>query len=210
MNSVTASELAKLLEKSPGRISQMVSAGQLDGCFTGQGRARRFDVAKVKAALGQRLDPGQLLGNGASTKAALDAMDDLPPELPLTEQRSKPSGATRLKDDDPDGYNLARTAKATEEARKLRRQNAEAEGLYVLASEVELEVKRLISQEIAEFEQVMRVGARSIADEFGVDFKTARKILIDTWRAHRAKRSGALAEAATSVKLNETEKEQDI
>lgn len=209
MTTVTASELAKKLNKSKGRISQMVSNGQLAGCYKGEGRHRRFDLEKCRAALGQRLDPGQMLGNGAGTREALQSLaDQQDGELPLGQSETG-SGARRLTEEDPDGYSLARTQKAVEEARKLRRQNAEAEGLYVLASEVELEVKKLIGQEIAEFEQVMRVAARAVADEFGADFKSVKKIMVDTWRAHRDKRSRKLADDARAADMSEDEKAQD-
>lgn len=213
MPSLTSSQLAKQLGKSPGRISQMVAAGQLDGCYQGDGRARRFDPQKVAAALGQRLDPGQLMGNGAGTASALAQMKAASPEanieLPLAQAQSKPRGE-RLPDDDQDGYTLARTEKAIAEARKLKRQNAEAEGQYVLASEAQLEIKRLIGQEVAEFEQLLRVAARAVADELNVDFKATRKILLDKWRDHRDRRSRQLTEEATAPELSETEKAEDI
>ena len=70
MELLTATQLAKKLDVTRGRISQYVSAGKLDGCFSGSGRQRRFDLDKVKAALQHRLDPGQMMGNGAVTKKA--------------------------------------------------------------------------------------------------------------------------------------------
>ena len=57
---MNATQLATELGITKGRVSQYVSEGKLDGCFTGDGRARRFDVGKVRAALDQRLDPGQM------------------------------------------------------------------------------------------------------------------------------------------------------
>lgn len=213
MQPVTATQLAKEIGVTKGRVSQMVSSGQLDGCFSGEGRARRFDVAKVANVLGQRLDQGQMLGNGASTQDALTKIrleqKQQLAELPLGSEL-RGTGATKVSDDDQDGYQMARTEKAIQEARKLRRMNAEAEGLYVLVSEVELQVKQMMAQEIAEFEQVMRVGARAVADEFGADFKSVRKILLDTWREHRGRRSKQLAEAGQAVELSKTEKEEDI
>ena len=68
---MNTTQLANELGISKGRVSQWVSEGKLDGCYTGDGRARRFDVEKVRAALQHRLDPGQLLGNGADTRRRL-------------------------------------------------------------------------------------------------------------------------------------------
>lgn len=206
---ITASQLAQELGVSGARVSQYVSEGKLDGCFVGQGRQRRFDLAKCADALGKRLDPGQMMGNGAHTRAALReiAADD---PRPAKTRRSTGAGAEELTPNDPDRYELARTQKAEEEARKLRRQNAEAEGLYVLASEAAQQASRLIAQEVSEFETVLRDGSRKIADKLGVDFKTARQLLVETWREHRAKRSEALAQQASAARLTDEERDQDI
>ncbi len=206
---LTTTELARELNLSKGRISQYVSSGVLDGCFEGSGRQRRFDLHKVARALGRKLDPGQMMGNGASTQEVLQGLDRAGTAAPKA--RGHAGGATELGEDDDDRYQLARTLKAEEEARRLRRQNAEAEGNFVLASEVRLQVQKQIGQEIAEFESVMREAARRLADECpGVDFKQARAVLVDCWRAHRARRSAAVRQTADAGKLTETEKNEDI
>lgn len=202
---LTGSELARKLGVSKGRISQYVSSGKLDGCFEGEGRQRRFDLERCAAALGKRLDQGQMMGNGASTRAALEKIgaDRVGPRKEL------PAGATKLPEGDDGRYQLARTLKAEEEARRLRRQNAEDEGAFVLASEVRLQVQRQIGQEVAEFESVMRDAARTIADEFGVDFKSVKAVLIGAWRAHRKHRAEKIA-GADRADLNPAEAAADI
>lgn len=206
MASVNATELAAKLDVSRARISQYVTEGKLEGCYQGDGRNRRFDLGKVAEALGRRLDQGQRLGNGADTQRALSSLDDEASVKRLTGG----SGAQGLPAEDDDRYKLARTLKAEEEARRLRRQNAQDDGLYVLADAVALQVRRQIGQEVAEFESVMRDAARRAADELGVDFKTVRAILTECWRAHRAKRSEALQAVAASAKMTANETEQDI
>lgn len=209
---INSTQLANQLGVSKARVSQYVSEGKLAGCFTGDGRSRRFDLAKCADALGKRLDPGQLMGNGAATKAALTKIQtDEPNAIPLKEhRRSGGNGAESIPGSDPDRYELARIQKAEEEARKLRRQNAEAEGHYVLASEAAQITTRMIAQEIAEFETVLRDGARVIADKLGVDFKTARQHLVETWRTHRAGRAEALTVQADAAELTEAEAEENI
>lgn len=207
MNSYTATQLASELNLTKGRISQFVSAGKLDGCFVGVGRARRFDLAKVAEALGRTLDQGQMMGNGSTTQEKIDEISAVDKPKP---DRKKGAGATKLTDADTDRYKLARTLKAEEEARSMRRKNLQEEGNYVLASEVALQTGRLMAQEIAEFEGVLRDGARRIADELGVDFKTARSILIDLWRAHRKKREEKLSATSSVAKLSAEEKQENI
>jgi hypothetical protein len=195
---MNSTQLAQELGISKGRVSQYVAQGKLDGCFSGEGRARRFDLDKVRAALQHRLDPGQMLGNGAETKRRLQE-----PE-PATPREGE------LRRGDPDRYELARIQKVEEEARKLRRQNLEAEGTLVLADRAAQATARALAQEVAEFEGVMRRAARAIADQLGVDFKEARKILIDTWREHRRARSEVLAQQAASAGLDPEEREADF
>lgn len=205
MTTLTTTQLAAQLGLSKGRISQYVSSGRLDGCYRGDGRARRFDLDKVSAALRGDLDPGQMMGNGAKTKAALKEIG-AGSKAPAQSQRRD----GELSPKDPDRYELARIQKVEEEARRLRRLNAEADGLYVLASEVESDVAKQIGREIAEFENVLKESARIVADTLGVDFKSVRKILIDEFRAHRKNRSAVLSEAVDDREFTDAEKEADI
>lgn len=205
---LSATDLAGELGVSKARVSQYVSEGKLDGCFSGEGRDRRFDLGKVAARLNRTLHPGQLLGNGAGTKQALRQIsaatdEDAPPRRP-----ARDGGV--LPDADPDRYELARIQKVEEEARRLRRMNAEAEGAYVLAAQAQLETTRLVAQEIAEFETVLREGARKIADELHVDFKAARQILMRSWREHRSARTAALQGQAAEATMSDAEKAEDI
>lgn len=204
---MNANELAAALNLSKSRISQLVSAGTLDGAWTGKGRRRVFDPHKAAALLDRKLDAGQQLGNGAAAEAA---RRDL-----LSGDRSEPAAkapkeSAQLPPEDDDRYKLARTLKAEEEARRLRRQNLEDEGRYVLADSAARETRRLMAAEIAGFEGVIRDAARAVADELGVGFKEVRAILRASWRAHRATRSAALAHEAEGAAIAEPERAEDI
>ena len=207
---LSSSELAKTLGVSPGRVSQYVAAGSLEGCFSGSGRARRFDLDKVAVALGKKLDAGQMMGNGAQTRAVLKVLAAGGPVPDVASPKKLGGGATELDPKDDDRYEMARTQKAEEDVRRLRRINAEAEGRYVLASEVTQTVARLIGQEIAEVETVLRDGARKVADQLGVDFKTVRQILTAAWRDHRGSRVTQLEMQAAQAVLSETEAADNV
>ena len=206
MADLNATQLANKLDLSKARISQYVSEGKLAGCYTGDGRARRFDLEKVAAALGKRLDLGQMTGNGLATRRALRdlAEDDV---APPTQSRQRDGELDR---EDPDRLELATIVIKEEEARKRRRDNAKEEGLWVLAEEVERHTARALSKEIGQFETVIRDGARAVADALGVDYRETRKILMDSWRNHRARRSSTLAEQATAARMSETEKTEQV
>jgi transcriptional regulator with XRE-family HTH domain len=210
MTSVTASQLASTLGLSKGRISQLVSGGQLDGCYQGTGRQRRFDLAAAAKALNKKLDAGQMMGNGAATRGRLrdlERIGEVPDAVPEPENLNE-SGLLPQKD--LDRYELARTLKAEEEARKLRRQNAVEDGQYVLASQVEHLVAQKIAKEVSEFETVLRDAARKVADRLGVENREVRQILIEFWRAHRAVRADHAQQQAENVGMSQTERDQDI
>ncbi|WP_299558698.1 hypothetical protein [uncultured Sulfitobacter sp.] len=154
--------------------------------------------------MGKRLDQGQMMGNGAKTASILTT----PEAGPVNKSRS--SGATKLSDGDDDAYHMARTQKAQEEARALRRRNAMDEGTFVLASETNLVTQQLLAKEIAQFENVLRQAARKVADDLGVDFKEVRALLIATWREHRGKRAQLLTEQGEVIEMSDAEKEADI
>lgn len=209
---LNATQLAERLGVTKGRVSQYVSAGQLNGCYEGDGRDRRFDLDKCLAALRRGLDPAQMLGNGAQTRRTIAGLqheggEDRSP-APAVDRSSRRDG--RLPDGDADRYELARAAKAEEDLRAMRLRNGRDEGLYVLASEVERATVKMLSQELSEMESVLREGARGVADKLGVDFRTVRQILTDVWREHRAKRSAALGASAASSDMTAAEQDADI
>lgn len=205
MTGLNTTELAARLAVSKARISQYVSEGKLDGCFLGEGRGRRFDLDKVANALGRKLHPGQMLGNGAATR---DMLRDLAPADGAISPRPRPDGV--LPASDADRYEMARTLKAEEEARRLRRQNMAEEGSWVLAEEVQRHTARAMSQEIAQFETVIRDAARGVADAFGVDFRSVRKVMMDEWRRYRAARADAVGLEAQSMAMTAAEHEDDV
>lgn len=198
MTSLTATEIADRFQVSRARVSQWVSEGKLDGCFTGEGRARRFDPDAVADRLQRALDPGQMLGNGASTRRAIRA--EAAGTKTATGRTDGPLAAA-----DPDRYELARIQNAEEDARRKRRDNERDEGRWVLAAEVQRTTARMIGQEVAQFETVLREGARAVADRFGIDYREARAVLMDIWREHRVQRVAALTDATSSATMTAEE-----
>lgn len=220
MQTVTATQLALHLGLSKARVSQYVAEGKLDGCFAGEGRARRFDLSAVAQKLNRTLDAGQMLGNGAETKRSLRTImlgaaegesGTLARPMPAPrEQLGRGRDEGELPETDPDRYEMARTLKVEQEARRLLKQNELEEGTLVLASEAARQTAKLLGQEIAEFEQFLRESARRQADEMGIDYKAARQVLMQSWRAYRAIRAAKLGEDAAAATLTAEEAEADI
>lgn len=203
MTGLNTTELAARLSVSKARISQYVSEGKLNGCFTGDGRSRRFDLAKVADALGKRLDLGQMTGNGLGTRRAIrDIEDGVAPIAP----RDGPELSYR----DPDRLELATIQIKEEEARRRRRDNERDEGRWVLAAEVQRQSSRAVAREIAQFETVIRDAARAVADNFGVDFREVRKLMMDQWRQHRGQRRDDLRREADAARVTDAEAQANI
>lgn len=219
---LSSSELARKLGLSKGRVSQLVAGGQLAGCYSGDGRARRFDLDKASAALNRKLDPGQMMGNGAGTRRVLrslqqqdgakeiaaDPGDPIAAAAAPAEAGPVEGGALGLRD--LARYELARMAKAEEDLRTARLKNGREEGQYVLAAEVERQVSQALAKEIGAVEAYQREVARVLADKMGVDFKLVRAILIEEWRAHRNGRVVVLQADAEVAELTEAERIEDI
>lgn len=205
MREISGVELAEMLGITKGRVSQLVSEGKLDGCYRGDGRSRRYDPVACAKALGRRIDIGQQLGNGARTqKAAADILRGESADEPAP-QALAPQPFGPLAE-----YERARTEKAQEEARRLKRMNAEAEGAFVLAEEVARQVRRQVGQEVAEVTTFIRDVARQVADRYHLDFKEVRQVMLDQWRTHRGARADAAEERSAAAQLTAAESGADI
>ena len=80
----------------------------------------------------------------------------------------------------------------------------------VLVSEVQHQIGRLMSQEIAEFEAVMREASIVLSDTYGIEARAIRQVLVDEWRKHRAARRDALQDVAQDGQLTDAERAADI
>lgn len=209
MTGLRAVELARHLCLSKGRISQLVGEGRLNGCFSGDGMHRRFDLYKVAEALQVKLDPGQMLGNGADTKKAIRSVlqGDAAPVQPSLDVRPK---GEALSNDDPDQYKLLREAHAAEDLRTKRRNNARDEGLWILASEVDRNVSRLMAQNLAEIETFVKDVSVLVAGRMGIDQRQVRQIILEAWRGFRTERAKSLAAAADDAGLSDIEQAKQI
>lgn len=83
---VSKGEFAALLGVTPGRVSQYISGGKLDGdALVGEGRSARIRVDVAREQLRRRLDIGQRLGNGIGTRLDAPAEAGIPASPPTTQ-----------------------------------------------------------------------------------------------------------------------------
>lgn len=66
---VSKADYARLKSVSAARVSQWISAGQIErSALVGEGRGAKIDVALADEQLRRKLDIGQRVGNGLSTR----------------------------------------------------------------------------------------------------------------------------------------------
>lgn len=206
LRTASTTELATEFNVTKGRVSQWVAEGKLNGCYEGDGRDRRFDVAKCAAALGMNRDLGQSIGNGMDVTrriAAINAAGE-PGEIDLGELEENPP------DDEPQAWvDLAAKARVIterERAREALRKSAAAAGRFVLKSEVAAAVSGQISRLIGEIERTFfREVAAALADELGIETAQAKAILQRTWREHRATAASNAMDEAEAAGPSEAE-----
>jgi excisionase family DNA binding protein len=203
MTELNTTELAVRLGVSKGRVSQWVSEGKLRGCFTGDGRNRRFNLEAVGVALGKTIDIAQGLGNGRKTLQAISAEEIAADEL-TGDELDGLTNAQKAR------YDAARTMLVEERARAARYDNSQREGTLLLAAEVERQVIAQIGQEMAAFESYIRAAAKVVADANNLSPRAVRQQLLQVWRQHRGERATGAEARAAKAKATTAEKAADF
>ena len=185
LNTVTKGEFARLVNLSPGRVSQMISEGKLTDCLVGEGRDARIDAGKAIEKLKLRRDPGQALGNGAkATLAPLSAAPSAPPtesdDISLKLQRAK-------------------LQEAEFRNRKLREEERAREGYYVRAEDVQAETAKLATRLLQLFEGGLTDVATEISSAFKVPQRDVLHLLKKRFRDVRTNVSAELAAEAAAL-----------
>lgn len=194
---VKAAALARALNISRQRVSQLVAEGKLEGSYSGSGRDRRFDPVIAAKLLDIRLDAGQVMGNGAAAAGTRRELLMSGGNRETVTRRPVASAVhPDAEDDDAARYQRARAEQAEIDTLLKRRRLAEEEGRWVRVSEVERATRTALAGELAQIEAMLRDAARRLADEMGVDYRAAKAVLVAEWRRHRAARRDDLAAQA--------------
>lgn len=191
---MTASELARALGYTKGRISQLVSDGRLKGAFVGVGRERRFDLDKAAALLNIRLDHSQQTGNGIRQMELRARLGDAPEPI---QSAQGDSDAQRLA--------RARADAAEVAARQKRREEQMSTGRYVLAEAAARATQAAVAETIAAAERLLVDEAKRLAVAHGENPREAAADMRSRWRAHRAAQAQAFAALADEAAADAAE-----
>jgi hypothetical protein len=185
LNTVTKGEFARLVNLSPGRVSQMISEGKLTDCLVGEGRDARIDAGKAIEKLKLRRDPGQALGNGAKATLAAPA--------------AVPSAQPTESDDISLKLQRAKLQEAEFRNRKLREEERAREGYYVRAEDVQAETAKLATRLLQLFEGGLTDVATEISSAFKVPQRDVLHLLKKRFRDVRTNVSAELAAEAAAL-----------
>lgn len=174
MAAVSKTEFAELMGVSPGRVSQWLRAGQIDGAaVVGEGLHAKIDIEAAQAQLSSRLDVSQRLG--ANGRARLEGATPDPTDAAIKAAR------------------LAALELANEKARV---EVAARAGLYVEADAMRLELGRVAGRMVAAFEGALPELANAIAASSSMPQRDALHVLRGAWRTLRGRLAGLETEAA--------------
>lgn len=224
---VTKGEFAAMIGKSAGRISQMISAGQITrASLDGSGRSARIIVDQAIKDLKQNLDPSQSFGlNGMDTRMALSshAPDAAPGdadtgtlelERPAPQQPMAARQPDKLDQAEQPSLPIDRTAdligreklrQAQLATLKMERQEALEEGRFVLADEARAAIGAAASKLLATFESGLSDMADAMASKFGLPPRDVLHVLTHSFRDVREAASKSFADQRDAILAAEAE-----
>ena len=219
---VTKGAFAAMMGVSPGRVSQWISEGKLDGdALVGVGQRAGIDVAIAKRQLNARLHLGQMAGNGVGTRLSADPTPSPAPAIPLADQDrpfretgsgsgDRGPGAGGLGFGTPPsagrGEDAAAQAIRAERLRQMRRANEREEaedlarrGLYTLTEDARAGMTRLAASMLNVFEGAVPEFASAIAAEFKLSQRDTIHVLRRVFREVRVRAAATAAKDAANI-----------
>lgn len=207
---VTKSEFAARIGVTPGRVSQMIKAGQIGaGSLYGEGRAARIIIDKASADLRRTLDPSQSHGlNGMATRAALGGPlpDQGKPKDAPTSSPPAPQHPLTF-DNTADLIGREKLRQAEIATRRMQREEALEEGRFVLADEARAAIASAASKMLSTFESGLSDMADAVAGQHGLPprdvlhtlTRAFRQIREDAARAFASQRDAIIAAEAEAL-----------
>lgn len=181
---VTKGEFAEMIGVTPGRVSQMIAAGQIDSAaIEGEGQRAKIRPTLARQQLARRLNHGQRFGNGLNTRLDGEDGDDGDEDAPPA--RSAPASNRR---------DLISDAIGAEKLRQLRNLNQRAaednlvrRGIYVRADQTKAAMTKMAAQLVSLFEGGLGEVATALAREFKMPQRDVLHVLRTEFRALRAR-----------------------
>ncbi|MEN5277322.1 hypothetical protein ABE527_10255 [Brucella sp. TWI432] len=190
---MTKGEFARLINVTPGRVSQYIASGQIGpDALDGTGRSARIIVDKARRHLSGRLDVAQRVGlNGIGTRVA--SSEEAKSELDLS---SAPTVTLPRTDAVADQIALEKLEQAKMQTARARREEALAEGRYIFADDAKAEITRAVAMAYRVMEGGLADMATYLAGKFEVPQRDILHHLQKSFRDVRARAAQGFREAA--------------
>lgn len=219
-------QFATLCGVSAGRVSQWISEGKIGGdALVGEGRTARIRVSVAQDQLQRRLDIGQRLGNGISTRldvapaqagpesAARPSAIVTRPAAGISSRPSAPAAGASIVDGGEvdatalralattleDQLKVEKLWKAQSENRRLRKEELAAQGLLLETAAAVAAQKRVAGQILTTVEGGLATLAQAMAERFELPQRDVLHLLRQEFRTIRSSVSDVLRREAMEM-----------
>lgn len=189
---VSKGEFAKLINVSPGRVSQMISERKIGPeALQGEGRNAKIIVDVARRQIADRTDIGQRFGNGIGTQ--LDGQLQLQPVDQVTPAAPSAPRAQIVPPSDPmaDAIKRERLRGLQMANERIAEERLAEQGRYVRADEAKAAMARLAGSILTIFEGGLADIASSVAADLGVPQRDVLHKMRAEFRNVRAKAAEA-------------------
>ncbi|MDP2214760.1 hypothetical protein [Phenylobacterium sp.] len=206
---VSKSEFAALIGVSPGRVSQMIAEGKIDGdALAGEGRSAKVRVEVARAQLRERTDLGQRLGNGIETR--LDGALPFPAGANLADPHPKAAPRLTGADDGPqpppapsdqvaDRLKQLKLLDAERRERQALEEDLARRGTYVRSDHSRAALVGVAQTMLNVFEGSIADLAQALATRFELPHRDVSHVLRQEFRALRARAAEAARKKAEEL-----------
>lgn len=213
---VSKGQFAALIGVTPGRISQMIAEGKIDGAaLVGEGRSAKVRVEVARAQLRERTDLGQRLGNGLETRldGALNPVADaaLAVEDPESAPRlTEAEGLDTLRSPTPapqpppvdsvaDRLKQLKLSDAERRERQALEEDLARRGTYVRADHSRAALVGVAQTMLNVFEGSIADLAQALASRFEIPQRDVAHALRQEFRALRSRAADAARQKAEEL-----------
>lgn len=217
---VSKGEFARLINVSPGRVTQYFTEGKLGPeVLAGEGRMAKIRYEQAVRQLQERLDIGQRLGNGIDTRLEVPSAAPAQTRMQLAQPVAASPVTARPAPEPPsvstpadEGESLETQIKREKlrdvqyRNRKAAEEEAARAGRFIEADGARAQMALVASSMLQTFEGGLNAFAEAIAAKFRVPQRDVVFLLQEEFRRLRDNASRAAAERAAQVpKMTESE-----
>lgn len=189
---ISKSEFAARVNISPGRVSQLISEGKIGpDAMRGEGRGAKLVLEIALEQFRGSRSIGQALGNGAHARTFLPEAAPLGGAAPEAAPGLPADSLLPVTDPVADRIQRERLEQERIKTERMRREEALAEGRYMLADEAVAQMSQVASTVVRVFEGGLADMAGAISARFELPHRDVMHELQKAFREVRGRASAA-------------------